>query len=85
MTWTIDSCLPFSISIFFYRLFKEIATHSSTLAWKNSMDGGAWWATVHRGTESDTTERLHFLSPVGREKVEEAFKRRGLRGTNYYI
>ena len=27
-------------------LEKEMATHSSTLAWKYSMDGGAWWATV---------------------------------------
>ena len=24
-----------------------MAPHSSTLAWKNPMDGGAWWATVH--------------------------------------
>ena len=26
-------------------LEKEMATHSST--WKNPMDGGTWWATVH--------------------------------------
>ena len=24
-----------------------MATHSSILAWKNSMDRGAWWAIVH--------------------------------------
>ena len=26
------------------------------------MDGGAWWATDHVVTESDMTERLHFLA-----------------------
>ena len=32
---------------------------------ENPMDGGAWWATVHVVTESDTAEGLHFhfLSP----------------------
>ena len=25
---------------------KAMATHSSTLAWTNPMDGGAWWAAV---------------------------------------
>ena len=24
------------------------------------MDGGTWWATVHRVTELDTTEQLHL-------------------------
>ena len=35
-------------------LEKEIATHSSILAWKNPMNKGAWWATVHGVTESWT-------------------------------
>ena len=29
---------------------------------ENSMDRGAWWATVHGFTESDTTRRLSLLS-----------------------
>ena len=28
--------------------------YSSTLAWKNPMDGGAWWATVHGVAQSWT-------------------------------
>ena len=28
-------------------LEKEMATHSSILAWKNPMDRGAWWAAIH--------------------------------------
>ena len=26
---------------------KEMATHSSILAWRIPMDRGTWWATVH--------------------------------------
>ena len=33
-------------------LEKEMATHSSILAWRIPMDGGAWWATVHVVTKS---------------------------------
>ena len=44
---------------------KAMAPHSSTLAWKNPMDGGAWWATVHgvaksRTQLSDFTFTFHF-------------------------
>ena len=28
-------------------LRKGMATHSSILAWRNPMDRGSWWATVH--------------------------------------
>ena len=37
-------------------LEKGIATHSSIFAWKNPMDRGASWATVHGVAESDMTE-----------------------------
>ena len=33
---------------------KKMATHSSILAWKNPMDRGAWWATVHGATKRQT-------------------------------
>ena len=36
-------------------LEKEMATHSSILAWKTSMDRGARWATVHGVSKSQTT------------------------------
>ena len=32
----------FTLTFHFHALEKEMATHSSTLAWKNPMDGGAW-------------------------------------------
>ena len=35
-------------------LEKGMATHSVILALENSMDRGAWWATVHGVTESQT-------------------------------
>ena len=34
------------------------ATQPSILAWRISMDRGAWWDTVHGTTESDVTEQL---------------------------
>ena len=37
-------------------LEKEMATHSSILAWKNPIYRGAWRATIHGVAESDMTE-----------------------------
>ena len=38
-------------------LEEGMATHSNILTWKDPMDRGVWWATVHGITkESDTTE-----------------------------
>ena len=36
-------------------LEKEMATHSSILAWGNPMDRGAWWAIVRGLQESNST------------------------------
>ena len=35
-------------------LKEGMATHSSILAWRISVDRGAWWATVHRAIKSWT-------------------------------
>ena len=37
-------------------LEEGMATHSSILAWRIPMERGAWQATVHGITESDTTK-----------------------------
>ena len=36
-----------------------MATHSSIFAWENSMDRGAWRATIHGIAELDTTEATY--------------------------
>ena len=41
-------------------LDKEMATHSCILAWKNPMDRGAWWATVHGANKSQTPLRMYM-------------------------
>ena len=47
-------------------LGEEIATHSSVLAWKKSMDRGAWRATVHGVAKSQTQlgAHTHVAFPV---------------------
>ena len=37
----------FTFTFQFHALEKEMATHSSVLAWRIPRDGGAWWAAVY--------------------------------------
>ena len=48
-----------------YLLEKEMATYSSILAWEIPLDRGAWLATVHRVTKSQTQLKwlsMHYVS-----------------------
>jgi len=46
-------------------LEKEMATHSSILAWKIPKDKGAWWVTVYRVTKSHTgLKQLNTLARI---------------------
>ena len=40
------------------------AAHSSILAWRIPMDKGAWWATVHGVTKSQTQLNSNFLEEI---------------------
>ena len=42
----------FTFTFHFHALEKEMATHSSVLAWRIPEDRGAWQATVHGVTKS---------------------------------
>ena len=53
---------------------KDMATHSSTLAWKIPWRG-AWRATIHRAAKSRTLlERLHTHTPTRMCTIEWRFK-----------
>ena len=39
-----------------------MATHSNVLAWRFPKDRGAWWATVHVVTESQTGLSKHITA-----------------------
>ena len=50
----------FTFTFHFHALEKEMATHSSVLAWRIPGTGGAWWAAVSGVAQSRT--RLKWLS-----------------------
>ena len=44
----------FTFTFPFHALEKEMATHSSVLAWRIPGTGGAWWAAVYGVAQSRT-------------------------------
>ena len=50
----------FTFTFHFHALEKEMATHSSVLAWRIPGTGGAWWAAIYGVAQSRT--RLKRLS-----------------------
>ena len=55
-------------------LEKEMATHSSILAWKNPMDGGAWKATVQGVAKSDPQLSIHTCTQIcSRNEIKELY------------
>ena len=44
----------FTFIFHFHALEKEMATHSSVLAWRIPRDGGAWWVAVYGVAQSQT-------------------------------
>ena len=44
----------FTFTFHFHPLEKEMATHSSVLAWRIPGTGGAWWAAVYGVAQSRT-------------------------------
>ena len=55
-------------------LEKEMATHSSILAWKNPMDRGAWQAAVHGVTKSWTQLSTHMQLQASSITWQEAIR-----------
>jgi len=42
----------FTVTFHFHALEKEMATHSSVLAWRIPGTGGGWWAAISGVTQS---------------------------------
>ena len=56
----------FTFTFHFHALEKDMATHSSVLAWRIPRDGRAWWAAVYGVPQSRT--RLKRLSSSSSSK-----------------
>ena len=62
---SLSGCLSdFTFTFHFHVFEKEMATHSSVLAWRIPGTGGAWWAALYGVAQSRT--RLKWLSSSSR-------------------
>ena len=59
----------FTFTFHFHALEKEMATHSSVLAWRIPGTGEAWWAAIYGVTQGQT--RLKWLSSSSRRRRRE--------------
>ena len=55
-----------------------MATHFSILAWRIPTDRGAWRATVHGVTESDTTEATKCTERSSRTSLHQLSTQKGV-------
>ena len=60
VTKSLTGLSDFTFTFHFHALEKEMAAHSSVLAWEDPREEGAWWAAVYGVTQSQT--RLKRLS-----------------------
>ena len=72
----------FTFTFHFHALEKEMATHSSVLAWRIPRDGGAWWAAVYAVAQSRTRlKRLssteYIMRNAGLEEAQAGIKTAG--------
>ena len=63
----------FTFTFHFHALGKEMATHSSVLAWRISGTGGAWWAAVY-GVAQSRTQLKRLGSSSSKSKVSWKWK-----------
>ena len=60
----------FTFTFHFPALEKEMATHSSVLAWRIPGNGGAWWAAIYGVTQSRTQLKRLSSSSKSHRKAE---------------
>ena len=65
-----------------------MATHSSIVAWEYSMDRGAWQATVHKVTKSQTwlsNEHTHTKAKLGQMSRDDCKSKSSMKSTLVHL